>query len=135
MTKTMIVVFGFVAMAVVASAQTFVAAPSTYVDLLNSYRLVGTVTLAPGQAKQATVYQNRVWPAVTVIAVMHPSKNGPLGVNQGAGLCIEGAIAFQGMAAPVITISDVNGDGRDDLIGTEGAVAQVLYGNGLAACQ
>lgn len=124
-----------IASAALASAQTFQAQPPAIIDVVGQAELVGPITLTPDVPGDELLFRNRVWRHVVFVVVPHPAKSGVLGVYQTPGLCIESAQAFSEPDV-ALTIADVDGDGRDDVIGTSpNGVAQVLTGMGLTACR
>lgn len=118
-------------------AQTFQATPPVTLDLLSGWTLVGPITLTPDTPGDELLYRFGPWGNVVIVAVPHPTKSGPFGLWPGPGVCLEAFQHFDDTAMHDgrITIADVNRDGIDDIIGTAGAVTQVLFGIGLSACR
>lgn len=105
------------------------------VDILAYARPVGRIVLTPTTpGPDEVLWQQTLVPSVLYITKVHPTKSGILGIVPAAGLCIDQAVAFT-IVPDSIAIADVNGDGKDDVIGkVNGSVAQVLYGTGLVYC-
>lgn len=121
--------------AVPLRAQTFQPTLPVTVDVLTGWALVGPITLTPETPGDELLFQGKLWRNLVVVAVLHPTKSGPMGVNPVPGVCVESALGF---ASPdvALTIADIDGDGKQDVIGTSpNGVAQVLKGIGLSACR
>jgi hypothetical protein len=74
------------------------------------------------------------WRNVVFIGRWHPTKSGPAGLTAAPGICFEPAMAFS-FVPDTITAADVNGDGRDDLIGTAPGQVQAILNAGLQFCR
>lgn len=131
-----VVTFALVlALAVPVTAQTLAPQAPAPIDVLSQADLVGPITLTPEKPGDELLFRNKVWRHVVFVAVLHPTKSGPLGVYPVPGLCVEAAQAFAS-ADVAVTIADVDGDGKQDVIGTSATgMAQVLKGIGLSACR
>lgn len=118
-----------------ATAQTFATGTPVTLDVIGQADIVGAITLTPGVPGDELLFRNKVWRHVVFVAVLHPSKSGPLGAFPQPGLCLEPAQAFTAVDV-ALTIADVDADGVDDVVGTSptGSV-QVLKGIRLTVCR
>ncbi|MGE0362772.1 MAG: hypothetical protein AB7R67_18815 [Vicinamibacterales bacterium] len=110
------------------------AAAQTVTDaVLDSARLVGTITLAPDSPRQALVFQNKGWRHVLFLAVPHAERHGVGGSQPGPGLCLEPGFTLA-VWPDTVVITDLDGDRRDEIVALAGATITRVVPPPLVAC-
>lgn len=117
------------------AGQSLVLTPVVSVDILQWAEIVGPIRLTPDTPGDEILFRTNYLNRKLIVGVVHANRSGYLGVIESPGLCLEPGGVF---ALPdlMLTIMDITGDGRDDVIGTRSdGQAQVLVGQAPIWCK